>query len=137
MSKSRPDTEITSLPDLKQQGFNAILVATGASDENGLDIEGSDLDGVMGCMEFLHELNIGKMPDVKGKTVMVIGGGNSAMDPARAAIRMGARQGHHQLPARPQGDAGARLGDRRGRRRGRRPHAHERADNGSSARTAN
>ena len=31
--------------------------------EHGLDIEGSDLDGVMGCMQFLHEVNIGKMPD--------------------------------------------------------------------------
>jgi heterodisulfide reductase subunit A-like polyferredoxin len=97
---------IASLPDLKQQGFNAILIATGASDENGLDIEGHSLNGVMGCMEFLHELNIGKVPDVKGKTVMVIGGGNSAMDPARAAIRMGAakviinyRRGRKEMPA--------------------------------------
>ncbi|MDE2111119.1 MAG: FAD-dependent oxidoreductase [Alphaproteobacteria bacterium] len=83
---------ITSLPDLKRHGFSAILIASGASNENGLDIEGYDLIGVMGCMEFLHELNIGKMPDVRNKTVMVIGGGNSAMDPARAAIRMGARR---------------------------------------------
>jgi len=97
---------VTSVPDLKQQGFNAILVATGASDENGLDIEGNNLDGVVGCMQFLHEVNIGQMPDVKGKTVMVIGGGNSAMDPARAAIRMGAakviinyRRGRKEMPA--------------------------------------
>ena len=94
------------MPDLKQQGFDAILLATGASDENGLDIEGHDLNGVMGCMEFLHELNVGKMPDVKDKTVMVVGGGNSAMDPARAAIRMGAskviinyRRGREEMPA--------------------------------------
>lgn len=98
--------KVTSLPDLKQQGFNAILIATGASDENGLDIEGHDLDGVVGCMQFLHELNVGKMPDVRGKTVMIIGGGNSAMDPARAAIRMGAKQviinyrrGRKEMPA--------------------------------------
>ena len=97
---------ITFLPDLKQQGFDAILIATGASDENGLDIEGHDLKGVMGCMEFLHELNVGKAPDVKNKTVMVIGGGNSAMDPARAAIRLGAskviinyRRGRKEMPA--------------------------------------
>lgn len=97
---------IASLPDLKQQGFNAILIATGASDENGLSIEGHDLNGVVGCMSFLHEVNIGKMPDVKNKTVMVIGGGNSAMDPARAAIRMGAkkviinyRRGRAEMPA--------------------------------------
>ena len=99
---------ITSLPDLKQQGFNAILIPTGASDEHGLDIEGQDLDGVMGCMQFLHEVNVGKMPDVENKTVMVIGGGNSAMDPARAAIRIGAgkvhviinyRRGRKEMPA--------------------------------------
>ena len=50
-------------PDLKQQEFNAVLIATGASDENGLDIEGHDLNGVMGCMEFLHQLDqSGKRP---------------------------------------------------------------------------
>jgi heterodisulfide reductase subunit A len=97
---------ITSLPGLKQQGFNAILIAAGASDENGLNIDGHDLDGVMGCMQFLHEVNVGNMPDVKNKTVMVVGGGNSAMDPARAAIRMGAgkviinyRRGRKEMPA--------------------------------------
>ena len=97
---------IESLRDLKQQGFDAVLIATGASDENGLNIEGHDLDGVVGCMEFLHELNVGRTPDVKDKTVMVIGGGNSAMDPARAAIRMGAakviinyRRGRKEMPA--------------------------------------
>ncbi|MBP9147686.1 MAG: FAD-dependent oxidoreductase [Rhodoferax sp.] len=97
---------VTDLSKLKQQGFNAILITTGASDENGLDIDGHDLDGIMGCMHFLHEINIGTKPDVKGKTVMVIGGGNSAMDPARAAIRMGAkrviinyRRGRKEMPA--------------------------------------
>ncbi len=97
---------ITSLADLKQQGFDAILLTTGSSEESGLDIPGQDLDGVMGCMQFLHAVNIGEMPDVRGKTVMVIGGGNSAMDPARAAIRMGAgrviinyRRGRAEMPA--------------------------------------
>jgi heterodisulfide reductase subunit A len=97
---------VTSLPDLKKQGFDSILIATGAADENDLAIEGHDLDGVVGCMHFLRDVNIGKMPDVKGKTVMVIGGGNSAMDPARAAIRMGAakviinyRRGREEMPA--------------------------------------
>jgi len=104
--KIKTGQRVTSLPDLKQQGFNAILLATGASDENGLDIEGNELNGVVGCMQFLHEVNVGKMPDVKDKTVMVIGGGNSAMDPARAAIRMGARKviinyrrGRKEMPA--------------------------------------
>lgn len=99
-------SRVTSLPDLKRQGFNAILVASGASDENSLAVEGCDLDGVVGCMQFLHEVNGGEAPDIRGKTVMVIGGGNSAMDPARAAIRMGAgkvvinyRRGRKEMPA--------------------------------------
>ena len=102
----KTNQRITDLSALKQQGFNAILITTGASDENGLEVDGHDLDGVMGCMHFLHEVNTGEMPDVKNKTVMVIGGGNSAMDPARAAIRMGAsrviinyRRGRKEMPA--------------------------------------
>ncbi len=97
---------IKSLPNLKQQGYNAILIATGAADEHELYVEGHDLDGVEGCIRFLRDVNIGNMPDVKGKTVMIIGGGNSAMDPARAAIRMGAakviinyRRGRKEMPA--------------------------------------
>ncbi|MDE2181547.1 MAG: FAD-dependent oxidoreductase [Alphaproteobacteria bacterium] len=102
----RTGHRVTSLPELKRQGFDAVLITTGASDENSLDIEGRDLDGVVGCMQFLHDVNVGKLPDVKNKTVMVIGGGNSAMDPARAAIRMGAgrviinyRRGRQEMPA--------------------------------------
>ncbi len=98
--------KIKSLQQLKKQGFDVIFVATGSSDERNLDIEGKELDGVMGCMNFLRELNIGQPPEVKGRTVMVIGGGNSAMDPARAAIRMGAkrviinyRRGREEMPA--------------------------------------
>ena len=85
------------------------------------------------------KLNVGKMPDVENKTVMVIGGGNSAMDPARAAIRIGAgkvhviinyRRGRKEMPAHDWEIDGRR-------RRGRRIDAHERAHNGLSARAAN
>jgi len=102
----KTNNKITSLADLKRQGFNAIMVSTGSSDERNLEIEGKDLKGVMGCMQFLRDVNIGEMPDAKGKTVMVIGGGNSAMDPARSAIRIGAakvivsyRRGREEMPA--------------------------------------
>lgn len=100
------NTRVKSVADLKEQGFNAIFVSTGASNERTLGIEGEELDGVMGCMKFLREVNIGDAPDIKGKTVFVIGGGNSAMDPARSAIRMGAkkviiqyRRGRDEMPA--------------------------------------
>ena len=102
----RTGQRVASLPDLKAHGFDAVLLATGASDQNGLAVEGRDLDGVVGCMKFLHDVNLGAAPDVRGKTVMVIGGGNSAMDPARAAVRLGAgrviinyRRGRKEMPA--------------------------------------
>ncbi|MEJ2116642.1 MAG: FAD-dependent oxidoreductase [Alphaproteobacteria bacterium] len=106
--------KVTSLPDLKQQGFNAILMAAGASEENNMDIEGQDLDGITGGMQFLREVNIGEMPDVKDKNVMVIGGSNTAIDAARAAIRMGAakviinyQRGRKKMPAHPREIDGA------------------------------
>ncbi len=83
---------VKSAASLKEQGFDAVFVATGASDERNMGIEGEDLEGVMGCMKFLRETKIGDVPDIKGKTVVVVGGGNSAMDPARSAIRMGAKR---------------------------------------------
>ena len=105
--KIKCNTRVKSVKDLKKKGFDAVFIATGASDERKLGIDGEELEGVMGCMEFLRETKIGKKPpEVKGKTVMVIGGGNSAMDPARSAIRMGAkkviilyRRGRSEMPA--------------------------------------
>ena len=85
-------SRVKSVKELKEQGFDAVFIATGASDERKMGIEGEDLEGVMGCMKFLRETKIGDAPDVKGKTVVVVGGGNSAMDPARSAIRMGAKR---------------------------------------------
>jgi thioredoxin reductase len=52
--------------------------------------EGSDLQGIVSCLDFLREANIGKKESLAGKKVMVIGGGNTAIDAARTAIRMGA-----------------------------------------------
>ena len=102
----KTSTRVESVESLKKQGFDAVFVATGSSDESNLNIEGEELEGVMGCMKFLRETKIGDAPEVKGKTVIVIGGGNSAMDPARSAIRMGAkkviilyRRGRDEMPA--------------------------------------
>lgn len=100
------NTRVESAAKLKEQGFDAVFVATGASDENKIGVEGEDLEGVMGCMKFLRETKIGDAPDLKGKTVVVVGGGNSAMDPARSAVRMEAkkviilyRRGRDEMPA--------------------------------------
>jgi NADPH-dependent glutamate synthase beta subunit-like oxidoreductase/ferredoxin len=74
---------------LNEQGFNAVFVAVGAHQVIGLDVTGEDDPRVLGGTDFLREVNLGK--EVKlGNRVAVIGGGNTAMDSARTAVRLGA-----------------------------------------------
>ena len=77
-----------SLHDLTA-GFDAVLLATGLPRSRRLDVEGSDLEGVLWGVEFLRLFNLGKAPAL-GKRTVVIGGGNVAVDVARAAARSGA-----------------------------------------------
>jgi len=102
----RTGTRVTSLAELKAQGYDAIFLATGTFEAYRLGIEGQDLDGVTDCMTFLKRANSAEGIDLKGKTVMVIGGGNSAIDPARMAVRLGAakvtiqyRRSRAEMPA--------------------------------------
>lgn len=81
---------IHSLKSLKDDGFNAIFLGLGAMAAWKKPIPGEDLHGVMDSMTFLREFNFGRSLKLKGKTVMVLGSGNAAMDPARMALRMGA-----------------------------------------------
>lgn len=87
----RTGERVESLDDLRKQGFEAIFLATGAMDARSMQIPGERLDGVVDCMQFLREANLGKMPRLDGKTVLVVGGGNAAIDPSRVALRLGAR----------------------------------------------
>ena len=73
-----------------RKDFDAILVAIGAHKSWTLDIEGEDMYGVYGAVEFLREVNLGKEVKV-GSKVAVIGGGNSAIDAARTSLRLGAK----------------------------------------------
>jgi len=86
------DSPVSSLESLKSQGFDAILLAVGTMAGMKMAIEGEDLDGVTDCMAFLKQANSTVGLDLSGMTVMVVGGGNAAIDPARMAIRLGARQ---------------------------------------------
>jgi NADH-quinone oxidoreductase subunit F len=74
-----------------KRGFDAIYLAVGAHRSMRLGLEGEDLQGVCGAVEFLRRVNLGDPPPV-GERVVVIGGGNSAIDGARSALRLGARQ---------------------------------------------
>ena len=72
--------------ELLAQGFGAVLVAVGAQRSRDLNIPGVDLDGVHKGIEFLLNVNLGYKFTI-GKKVVVIGGGNVAMDIARSAAR--------------------------------------------------
>ena len=70
--------------------FDAVCVSTGAHRSRVLGVEGEDLPGVRAGLAFLREVNAGRRPDL-GAHVVVVGGGNTAMDCARSAMRLGAK----------------------------------------------
>ncbi|MGA3210104.1 MAG: FAD-dependent oxidoreductase [Terriglobales bacterium] len=72
--------------ELRRQGFDAVLIAVGAHRSRDLSIPGVNLDGVHRGIEFLLNVNLGYKFTI-GKRVVVIGGGNVAMDVARSAAR--------------------------------------------------
>jgi glutamate synthase (NADPH/NADH) small chain len=85
-----------SLSILREQ-FDAVYLAIGAQKPKSLDIPGADLDGVFHALPFLIQQNLneradGSRIDVEGKRVVVFGGGDTAMDCLRTAIRSGARE---------------------------------------------
>jgi NADPH-dependent glutamate synthase beta subunit-like oxidoreductase/Fe-S-cluster-containing hydrogenase component 2 len=80
-----------SLKDLRGQGFKAFYLAIGAQAGRKLAIEGEDAKGVITGVDFLRNVNLGEGIKLKG-IVVVIGGGNVAIDVARAATRVGAEK---------------------------------------------
>ena len=80
-----------SLDKLFQQGYDAVFVSVGAHHDTPLDASGQDLPGVMECLSFLRRVNLGEKIDL-GARAAVIGGGNAALDAARTALRLGAKE---------------------------------------------
>ncbi|MBQ9002805.1 MAG: FAD-dependent oxidoreductase [Eggerthellaceae bacterium] len=70
--------------------FDAVYLAIGAQGGKMLDLEGSDAEGVMSAVQLLGMIGDDEYPDFTGKKVVVIGGGNVAMDCARTSVRAGA-----------------------------------------------
>jgi NADH-quinone oxidoreductase subunit F len=78
-----------TIADLKAQGYEAVFIGVGAPESSHLSVDGEDARGVVDALEFLRTYNIrGSVP--VGKNVVVIGGGNAAIDAARSALRLGA-----------------------------------------------
>ena len=98
---------------MKEEGFEAVFIGSGAGLPKFMGIPGEQANGVFSANEFLTRNNLMKAfkdeydtPIMKGKKVAVVGGGNVAMDAARTALRLGAevhivyRRSEEELPAR-------------------------------------
>jgi heterodisulfide reductase subunit A-like polyferredoxin len=90
----RLNTRVDNLDDIFDEGFDAVLISVGAHEGRKLPIEGADLDGVMVNTSFLRDVRLDNPPDVEGQRVMVLGGGNVAVDVARTTVRLGAAEVH-------------------------------------------
>ncbi len=79
-----------TLQDLKDEGYGAVFVGVGAHESRKLGIPGEDLEGVLHGVDYLRDVNLGKDVDL-GQRVVVVGGGNVAIDVARTALRLGSK----------------------------------------------
>ena len=112
----RLNTTIHDLDDLFAQGFEAVLIAVGAHEGKKLPIPGADLPEVLVNTQFLRDVRLAELGQgaevvrekMEGKRVLVLGGGNVAIDCARTAVRLGAQavamaclEARDQMPAHP------------------------------------
>jgi NADPH-dependent glutamate synthase beta subunit-like oxidoreductase/NAD-dependent dihydropyrimidine dehydrogenase PreA subunit len=80
-----------SLAQLRDEGFEAFYLAIGAQGGRKVGVPGEDAEGALSGVDFLRGVNLGEKTKLSGK-VLVIGGGNVAVDVARTAVRSGARE---------------------------------------------
>ena len=103
-----------SIADLRKEGFSAIFLGIGAHESMRMNIPGEEaVEGVIDAVAFLRKVNLGER-EVPGKRVVVVGGGNVAIDAARVAKRLGAghvivvyRRSEQEMPAYPDEIEGA------------------------------
>ncbi len=87
----RTNTRVVSLDLLFDMGYKAVFITVGADQIRRLGIEGEDKLGVVDAITFLREVNLGLRPSI-GERVAVVGGGNVAVDAARTALRLDAKE---------------------------------------------
>jgi len=89
----RLNTRIDDIESLLEDGYRAVFIATGAHKGDKMGIPGEDLAGIYDAIDFLRQVNLGKKVKI-GRKVAIVGGGNSAVDAARVALRKGAKEVH-------------------------------------------
>ena len=87
--KIKTGTRIKDPEKLLEEGYDTVFLATGAHQALPLPVPGTEAKGVINCVDFLRDVNLGKKIELPGK-VVIIGGGNVAIDGARTALRLGA-----------------------------------------------
>ena len=102
---------VNNIAELKEKGYDAVFLAAGTTGTRKLMVEGENLNGVISSLDFLQEVNLSdnnlpKNISLKDKTVVIVGGGNVAIDSARTAVRLGAekvivqyRRSRNEMPA--------------------------------------
>ena len=103
--KIKTKEKIKNPSNLIKKGYSAVLIAGGATKSFPLGIKGEKSEGVVDALRFLSEVNTKKAKNISGN-VVVIGGGSTAFDAARSAVRLGAkkvtlayRRGIKEMPA--------------------------------------
>jgi glutamate synthase (NADPH/NADH) small chain len=94
-----------TLTQLRAEGFSAVFIGVGAHASRKLGVEGEELEGVYHGVDYLRKINLGETMHL-GRNVVVVGGGNVAIDCARTALRTGSdkvfilyRRGKDEMPA--------------------------------------
>ncbi|MGP8158351.1 MAG: FAD-dependent oxidoreductase [Thermoplasmata archaeon] len=104
----RTGVRVQSLAKLRSDGYAATFLAAGTVGGRRLSVPGDDLGGIHDSLEFLRRIKDGSPPDLSGKHVVIVGGGNVALDCARSARRLKPREVHlvyrrsrEEMPAHP------------------------------------